>query len=83
MLTSHPFVLKCLLLLSPITMPIELYQARLSGPSRAVLLTIKQLGLDVELKDIDLTEDEQLKPEFVKVNLLIFKRKNQVGKSPS
>ena len=56
-------------------MPIELYQARLSGPSRAVLMTIKQLGLDVELKDIDLTEDEQLKPEFVKVNLIIFKRK--------
>ena len=55
-------------------MPIELYQNRLSGPSRAVLMTIKQLGLDVTIKNVDLAEDEQLKPEFIKVIFSVLLR---------
>lgn len=45
----------------------SLYFAALSPPSRAVLLTAKLLGVDLELITIDLLAGDHLKPEFVKV----------------
>ncbi|CAG2104324.1 unnamed protein product [Medioppia subpectinata] len=41
---------------------------RMSGPSRAVLMTARHLNLDANLKHMDLSEGDQLKPEFLKIN---------------
>ncbi|XP_023237596.1 glutathione S-transferase 1-like [Centruroides sculpturatus] len=49
-------------------MPIDLYLMEASAPCRAVLMTAKQLGIDLNKKPIDLTKQEQLKPEFIKMN---------------
>ena len=48
-------------------MPIDLYYNRMSGPSRAVLMTARELNIDVKLKPLDLGAKEQMKPEFIKV----------------
>ena len=48
-------------------MPIDLYSMRLSAPCRAVLMTAKQLNIDLNVKNVDLSEKEQLKPEYLKV----------------
>ncbi|KAH8400917.1 hypothetical protein KR009_001800, partial [Drosophila setifemur] len=45
-----------------------LYYATLSPPSRAVLLTAKAIGLDLELRSINLLKGEHLTPEFIKLN---------------
>jgi len=49
-------------------MPIDLYYTRMSGPSRAVWMTARELNIDVKLKPLDLSAQEQLKPEFIKIN---------------
>lgn len=49
-------------------MTIDFYYTPLSGPCRAVLLTAKKLGIDLNLKHISLKDGEHLKPEFVKIN---------------
>ncbi|XP_065339779.1 glutathione S-transferase 1-like [Cloeon dipterum] len=49
-------------------MPLDLYVMPASPPNRAVLLCIKALGLDVNMKPINLFAKEQLNPEFVKIN---------------
>ncbi|XP_013174099.1 PREDICTED: glutathione S-transferase D7-like isoform X1 [Papilio xuthus] len=48
--------------------PIKVYYYPVSPPCRAVLLTAKLLGLDVELVLINIMEGEQKKPEFIKMN---------------
>uniref|UniRef100_A0A0K8TQ48 Putative glutathione s-transferase n=1 Tax=Tabanus bromius TaxID=304241 RepID=A0A0K8TQ48_TABBR len=45
-----------------------LYYAKLSPPSRAVMLTAKEIGVDLELKAINLIKGEHLTPEFIKIN---------------
>ena len=42
-----------------------------SAPSRAVLLTAAALGVEVEVRQIDLLNGEQYTPEFVKVLIFI------------
>lgn len=37
-------------------------------PVRAVLLAAEALNLKLELRNVDLTKRETLKPEFIKVN---------------
>uniref|UniRef100_A0A1W7RAF5 Glutathione S-transferase 1 n=1 Tax=Hadrurus spadix TaxID=141984 RepID=A0A1W7RAF5_9SCOR len=49
-------------------MPIDLYMMDASAPCRAVLLTAKYLGIDINKKYLDLMKKEQLQPEFVKIN---------------
>ncbi|XP_065366984.1 glutathione S-transferase 1 [Calliphora vicina] len=49
------------------TKPI-LYMATLSPPSRAVMLTAKEIGLELEYKPINLLKGEHLTPEFIKMN---------------
>lgn len=48
-------------------MTIDFYYVPGSAPCRAVLLTAKALGLDLNLKLTDLMAGEQLTPEFLKV----------------
>lgn len=46
---------------------ITLYYAIVSQPSRSVLLVGKALGLEFDLKSVNLFNREHLTPEFVKV----------------
>lgn len=53
-----------------------LYYIDLSPPSRSVLLTAAAIGVELELRVIDLLGGEHLKPEFVKVcTYIIYKYK--------
>jgi len=45
-----------------------LYYVDVSPPSRAVLLTLKELGVEFDSKIINLLTLDHLKPEFVKLN---------------
>ncbi|CAG2168545.1 unnamed protein product [Oppiella nova] len=49
-------------------MPIDLYYFRVSAPSRAILMTVRHLQINVNLKHIDLTEGQQHSEEFLKIN---------------
>nr|WCC58228.1 glutathione S-transferase [Pharsalia antennata] len=49
-------------------MSIDLYYTPGSGPCRAVLLTAKAVGVELNLKSTDLFKGEQLTPEFIKIN---------------
>lgn len=51
-------------------MSLILYHNALSPPSRAALLTVRNLGLEVEVKHIDTYKGEQHTPEYLKVNPL-------------
>lgn len=46
----------------------KVYYTEISPPSRAVLLTVKSLGLDVEYINVDLLKGEQHDPEYLKVS---------------
>lgn len=48
-------------------MPLDLYYVPGSAPCRTVLLAAKALGVEVNLKYLDLMKGEHLTPEFVKV----------------
>lgn len=47
-----------------------LFHGALSPPSRAALLTVRSLGLDIQIKTIDTFKGEQNTPEFLKINPL-------------
>nr|XP_053657452.1 glutathione S-transferase 1-like [Cherax quadricarinatus] len=49
-------------------MPVDLYYVLSSGPCRASMLTAKAVGLELNLKRLDLSAKEQLKPEFLAIN---------------
>lgn len=51
-------------------MSLDLYYFESSPPSRAVLMVSKELGLDVNIKHVNLFQGEHLSPDFVKVGLL-------------
>lgn len=51
-------------------MPIDFYYTPGSPPCRSVLLTAKALGLELNLKTLDLHHGEHMKPEFLKVSFL-------------
>jgi len=48
--------------------PITLYHSVASAHSRGALFTIRNLGLDVDIKTLNLPAKEQLRPEFIKIN---------------
>lgn len=48
-------------------MPMKLFHWPPSAPSRCAYLTLKTLGLEFEVKMIDLSEKEQYSPEFLSV----------------
>ena len=49
-------------------MGIDIYGILPSPPCRAVFIVAKALGLDYNLKAVDLLNGEQMKPEFLKLN---------------
>lgn len=49
-------------------MTLTLYYTELSPPVRASLLTIKALGLNVDLKPVNLMTGEHLTPEYLQKN---------------
>ncbi|XP_046386069.1 glutathione S-transferase 1-like [Ischnura elegans] len=49
-------------------MPLDLYCVDVSPPVRAVLLTGKALGIEFNLKLVDLFKGDHLSPEFTKIN---------------
>ncbi|KAK9891876.1 hypothetical protein WA026_017362 [Henosepilachna vigintioctopunctata] len=49
-------------------MPITLYIAPESPPSRAVMMTCEAIGLDLEYKTIVLENADHLQPSFLKIN---------------
>ena len=49
-------------------MPIDLYYMALSAPARAAIMTAKIVGVECNLKAINLLEGEHLKPEFIQLN---------------
>lgn len=55
-------------------MPIDLYYLGGSAPCRSVLLAAKAVGVDLNLKTVDLMKGEHLTPEFLKVIFInVFK----------
>lgn len=51
-------------------MTVDFYYTPGSPPCRAVMLTAKALGLEMNMKLLDLHHGEHMKPEFVKVIIL-------------
>jgi len=49
-------------------MPIDFYYVPGSAPCRAVLLAAKAVGVELNLKHVDLMKGEQMTPEFIKLN---------------
>ncbi|CAG2183598.1 unnamed protein product, partial [Oppiella nova] len=49
-------------------MPIDLYYATLSPPCRAVLMTLRQLNLDVNIITTDVHKKESWPPQFLKLS---------------
>jgi len=47
---------------------IDLYYHPFSSPSRAVQMTATNLGIELNIKVVDLIKGEHLKPEFLKIN---------------
>merc|ERR1712212_877557 len=56
------------ILLLPFTMGVDYYYMILSGPCRGPMLTAKAVGLELNLKSINLLAGEQMKPEFLAIN---------------
>lgn len=54
-------------------MPIDFYYLPESSPCRAVAMTAKALGIELNAKYIDLKSGEHLKPEFKKVSSVNYK----------
>ena len=55
-------------------MPIDLYYAKLSPPTRAVHMALKQLKLEFNLKPLNLRNGEHLTPEFLKVSHKLYQQ---------
>ncbi|XP_025017888.1 glutathione S-transferase 1 isoform X4 [Tetranychus urticae] len=49
-------------------MPLQLYYDNLSPPSRVVRILVKEIGLDVEEKQVNLMAGDHMKPEFLAIN---------------
>ncbi|XP_055679031.1 glutathione S-transferase 1-like [Lutzomyia longipalpis] len=49
-------------------MTIDFYYTDISAPCRSILLLGKALGIEFNLKEMDLMAGDHLKPEFVKIN---------------
>jgi glutathione S-transferase len=55
-------------------MPLDLYYTIASPPCRSVMLLAKTLGLELNLKHVDVLKKKHLEPEFLKVREKLCKR---------
>ncbi|XP_021941262.1 uncharacterized protein LOC110840492 [Zootermopsis nevadensis] len=53
---------------APAKMTVDLYYSLASPPSRSVLLVARALGVDLNLKDTSVKDNENRTPEFLKIN---------------
>jgi hypothetical protein len=60
-------------------MTIDLYYIPASAPCRSVLLTANAVGVQLNLKYVDLFKGEHLTPEFLKVRNLTKKRYSRLN----
>lgn len=51
---------------------VTLYHFPPSAPSRGAVLAAKALGIKADIQIVDLFKKEQLKPDFIKVNIDTF-----------
>lgn len=58
-------------------MPIDFYYTITSPPCRSVLLLAKTLGLELNLKKLDLQKGEHRTAEFLEVSGALYTRKPQ------
>ncbi|KAL5283275.1 GstD1.2 family protein [Megaselia abdita] len=49
-------------------MTIDFYYLSVSAPCRSILMTAKAIGVELNLKKLNLKNGEHLKPEFIKIN---------------
>lgn len=49
-------------------MPIDLYYMDVSAPCRAVMMTAKLIGVELNMKMTNLMAGEHMKPEFLAIN---------------
>ena len=49
-------------------MPIDLYYMDASAPCRSVMMTAKMIGVELNLKPLNLMAGEHMKPEFIAIN---------------
>ena len=49
-------------------MGVDIYAVLYSPPCRAAFLVAKAIGLDYNMKELDLVKGEQRTPEFLKMN---------------
>ena len=52
-------------------MTIDLYSLPASPPCRAVLMVAKELGIELNVKPLDLLKGEHMSPEFLKVGVSV------------
>lgn len=63
-------------------MPIDFYYVGGSAPCRAALLAAKAVGVELNLKTLDLMKGEQMSPEFLKVILIKLLKCNSLKYKP-
>ena len=51
-------------------MPIDIYMIKYSPPCRAVLMTAKELKIDLNVKTVDLSEGQHLYEDYLKVSVI-------------
>lgn len=51
---------------------IDLYYLPLSPPSRAVRMLANALGINLNIKELDVTKGEQFEPEYLQVSINIY-----------
>ncbi|XP_076369106.1 glutathione S-transferase 1-like [Tachypleus tridentatus] len=54
----------------PVGSPIDLYYCDISPPSRAVLMTAREFGINLNHIKLDLMAGEHMKTEFIKINFM-------------
>lgn len=61
-------------------MTIDFYYLLGSAPCRSVMLGAKALGVELNLKEVDIMKGEHLTPEFIKVyiNFVLFEDENML-----
>lgn len=62
-------------------MTIDLYYLPLSAPCRSIMMLAQTLGIELNLKRLDLFAGEHLTPEFLKVSVIKNTQNHQTDKN--